>query len=113
MGGEYGTNRLHEDCRGFVAVINVGKIRLDVQGNTILNLNFQMVLSEFLWIRIDYVSEALCIRPSTVRLYKMRGIARATKQLFAFCEGPCSNEVPRHNIARVKGPIHCKLNCAV
>jgi hypothetical protein len=60
MGGEYGTNRLDEDCHGFVTVIKVGKIPLDVQGNTILNWNFQTVLSEFVWIRIDAVSGALC-----------------------------------------------------
>ena len=40
-----------------MAVINVGIIRLGEQGNIILKWNFPTVLSEFIWIRIDAVSD--------------------------------------------------------
>jgi len=32
----------------------------------------------------------------------MRGISRAVKEVFAFCEGLCSTEAPRHNVAHVR-----------
>jgi hypothetical protein len=39
--------------------INVCRIQLGEQGNTILKWNFQTVLSEFIWIRIGAVSGPL------------------------------------------------------